>query len=91
MSEEVGAGTVDSSELDDDDTDAEEDTVCDVILDGTVNFCCANASTKQLLRRSLLCINIVVIAMQNRQDETNDDSEECDLEEENIILEIRYI
>jgi len=33
VSEEVGAGTVD-------------DTACDSILDGPVNFCCANASTK---------------------------------------------
>jgi len=33
VSEEVGAGTVD-------------DTICDSILDGPVNFCCANASTK---------------------------------------------
>jgi len=38
-------GTVDSSEFDDD-NDAEDDTVCDIILDGPVNFCCANASTK---------------------------------------------
>jgi len=44
---EVGADIVDSSELDDDDdNDAEDDTGCDSILDGPVNFCCANASTK---------------------------------------------
>jgi len=29
--------------------------------------------------------------MQNRHDETNDDSENCDLEQENIIVKIRYI
>jgi len=45
IEEEVG--TVDSSELDDDNDDAEDDTnVCDSILDAPVNFCCANASTK---------------------------------------------
>jgi len=81
VSEDVGAGTGDSSELDDD-NDAEDVTVCDSILDAPVNFCCANASTKQLLRL-LVCINIVVIPMQNRHDEMND-SEDCDLE--NIIL-----
>ena len=59
--EVVGTGTVDSSELDDEDKDADVSTiVCDSILDAPVNFCGVNASTKQLLRRSLLCINIAV-------------------------------
>jgi len=31
------------------------------------------------------------MAMQNRHDATNDDSEDCDLEQENIIVKIRYI
>mmetsp|Transcript_40296 Transcript_40296/g.45416 ORF Transcript_40296/g.45416 Transcript_40296/m.45416 type:complete len:106 (-) Transcript_40296:73-390(-) len=74
VSEEVGEETAD-------------DIACDAILDGPVNFCCANASTKQLLR-SLVCINIVVITMQNRHDEMNDDSKDCDLEQENIILKM---